>query len=62
MEKEKDIENILLRLEAIEEILNLNKKTWKELGMSCPDHYVFTLWCKNCIYQRMVNRSFGCLT
>lgn len=49
------INKIELRLTAIEEILNLNTKTWKERGNACPIHDLYTYWCKDCNYNKIIN-------
>ncbi len=50
----KDLEK---RINAIEEILKLDQKTWKEKGWACEDHTVFTSWCKSCIYNKIIGRN-----
>lgn len=54
MTNDEKLINLTKRIEAIEEVLNLNKKTWKELNWSCPGHPIPISWCKDCIYNNIV--------
>lgn len=48
-----DIDDLKLRIQAIEEILKLDQKTWKELGWYCENHPIYTSYCRKCIYNSM---------